>query len=54
MGRALRTDIGGYVYHILNRANARAMIFEDKDDHQLFEEVLIQAKKRVDMRILAY
>jgi len=28
MPRAERTDVGGYVYHILNRANARVQIFD--------------------------
>jgi len=40
MGRALRTDIGGYVYHVLNRANARSTIFKTKADYELFENVL--------------
>jgi hypothetical protein len=27
MGRALRVNLGGYVYHALNRANARLPLF---------------------------
>lgn len=54
MGRALRTDVGGYVYHVLNRANARAIIFENKQDYELFETCLEEAKERTDMRVLAY
>jgi putative transposase len=54
MGRPLRTDIGDHVYHVLNRANARITIFENEDDYELFEEVLLQAKERTEMRILAY
>ena len=54
MGRALRTDIGGYVYHVLNRANARSTIFKTKADYELFENVLEEAKEIVGMRVLAY
>lgn len=54
MGRALRTDVGGYVYHALNRANARAKIFKTDKDYQLFETVVEEAKDRAGMRILSY
>ena len=54
MGRSLRTDAGGYVYHVLNRANARNQIFKTDEDYQLFEDVLKKAKDRTDMRILSY
>ncbi|MDO8492699.1 MAG: transposase [bacterium] len=54
MGRALRTDVGGYVYHVLNRANARTTLFEKQSDYFLFEKILEEAKERIDMRILAY
>jgi putative transposase len=54
MGRALRTDVADYVYHVLNRANARATLFKTKTDYALFESVLEEAKERTGMRILAY
>ncbi len=54
MGRSLRTDVGGYVYHVLNRANARSTLFKTKADYQMFEQVLEEAKERVGMRIIAY
>ena len=54
MGRALRTDVGGQVYHVLNRANARLPLFTKKDDYELFEKVLEQAKERSGMRIMSY
>lgn len=54
MGRALRTDVADYVYHVLNRANARATLFKTKADYELFEKVLEEAKERIDVRILAY
>jgi len=40
MPRINRVDVGGEVYHVLNRANARVQIFDNKDDYQQFEEIL--------------
>ncbi len=54
MPRINRVDIGGYVYHVLNRANARAQIFDNDKDYQLFESILEEAKEKSNMRILAY
>lgn len=54
MARAERTDVAGYIYHVLNRANARVQIFDNVNDYRLFETVLKEAKERIDMRILSY
>ena len=54
MPRIERTDIGEYVYHILNRANARVQIFNSDKDYQLFESVLEEAVEKYDMRLLSY
>ncbi|MCX5677082.1 MAG: transposase [Planctomycetota bacterium] len=54
MPRAPRASVGGVVYHVLNRANSRATIFETSDDYRAFEQVLLEARDRQDMRILAY
>jgi putative transposase len=54
MGRPKRAAEGGYVYHVLNRANARMTIFEDDDDFAAFEMVLSQAVERSATRLLAY
>ena len=54
MPRALRTDVGGHIYHVLNRSNARMQIFDTKDDYMLFINVLQEAVERFDMRLLAY
>jgi hypothetical protein len=35
MGRAPRIDLGNYVYHVLNRANARLPIFHNDADYKL-------------------
>jgi putative transposase len=54
MGRPLRVDVGGLVYHALNRASARAPLFEAAADYQQFEQVLHAARERTGMRIVAY
>src|SRR4051794_17979624 len=54
MGRALRTDVGGLVYHVLNRANARLPLFAKAGDYDAFERVLSEAHDRYGTRILAY
>ena len=55
MGRPLRLSLGGYVYHVLNRANGRLPIFRKQADYQAFEGVLEEALAHVPgMRLLAY
>ena len=54
MGRPLRSTSADVVYHVLNRANARTMLFDDDGDYAAFERVLAQACERVSMRLLAY
>ena len=54
MPRITRTDIGGEIYHILNRANARVQIFDNDQDYRTFEIILNEAIEKFDMRLLAY
>lgn len=54
MPRQPRNAVGGYVYHILNRANARMQIFDNDQDYQLFETVLEEGVEKFGMRVLAY
>lgn len=54
MGRSHRIDIGEYVYHVINRANARLPIFYKEKDYLLFEEILREGVKKYDMRIIAF
>jgi putative transposase len=54
MGRPHRAAEAGYVYHVLNRANARMTIFEDDEDYEAFEKVLAEAVERTNTRLLAY
>ena len=44
MGRPHRAAQGGYVYHVLNRANARMRIFDDDADYEAFERVLARGR----------
>lgn len=54
MGRPHRINQGGLTYHVINRANARATIFEKDEDYLAFEKVLRDVMVRVPMRILSY
>jgi putative transposase len=54
MGRPHRAAEAGYVYHVLNRANARMTIFESNADYEAFENVLAEAVERTKTRLLAY
>ena len=46
MPRPPRIDVSGYVYHVLNRANARWRIFRREGDFEAFERILEEAVER--------
>ena len=54
MGRSWRAAAGGYVYHVLNRANARLRLFHKDGDYEAFERVLGEARQLYDLPVLAY
>ena len=54
MGRPHRAAEGGYVYHVLNRANARMTIFRGDGDYEAFQRVLAEAVERTQTRLLGY
>ena len=54
MGRPKRAAQAGYIYHVLNRANARMTIFETDEDYAAFERILSEAVERFEMRLLSY
>ena len=54
MGRAPRIDLGGYIYHIINRANGRQTLFKDSRDYVQFEKILTEAVEIFDLPLLAY
>lgn len=56
MARVLRVDVGGYCYHVLNRANAQYHMFRRQEDFAAFERVLAEAVRRSEggVELLAY
>ena len=54
MGKPLQAAEGSWVYHVLNRANARLPIFEKPADYEAFERILAEGVERYRMRLLAY
>jgi putative transposase len=54
MGRPLRITAGGLVYHVLNRANRRAALFEGPADYEAFVGTLAEAQGEHPVRLLAY
>jgi len=51
MLRPNRVTLGGYVYHVLNRANGRLKIFKKQGDFLAFEQILAEGIERFGMRI---
>src|SRR6187402_1741820 len=54
MPRRARSLVGGYAYHVLNRANGRLRLFKKEADFAAFEQVIAEAFERVPLRILGY
>jgi putative transposase len=54
MARQPRIDLAGYTYHIINRASGRVPIFKTQKDFLQFEQVLAEAKERIDIDINAF
>ena len=54
MPRTNRIAPGGWVFHVLNRGNARAEIFADEADYRAFEVLLRETGEQLGMRLLAY
>jgi putative transposase len=54
MPRTLHTDVGGLVYHVLNRANAGAPLFEGEIDCCQFTKLLAEERTHTGMRLLAW
>ena len=54
MSRTARSIVGGYAYHVLNRANGRLRLFKKQADFLAFEQILTETFERVPLRILGY
>jgi REP-associated tyrosine transposase len=47
-------NLGGYCYHVLNRANGRLPLFESPGDYEHFLAILAKAHERVAMRTIGF
>src|SRR6478609_7494844 len=54
MPRRLRCAMGGYVYHVLNRAVGRATLFTKDGDFAAFEKVMREALDWQPTRLITY
>jgi putative transposase len=54
MPRTARHAPGGIIYHVLNRAVAKATLFRTRRDFEAFHRCLVQTQQIMPMRILAY
>ena len=54
MTRPLRAARGGLVFHVLNRANARATLFATPEDYGTFLETVAEAQIVQPMTVLCY
>ena len=54
MGRPNRAGEAGGIYHMLNRAIRRETMFHKDVDYEAFENVLLEALDRVDLRFYSY
>lgn len=52
--RTARAAQAGFCYHILNRGNGRAKVFQKDQDYDSFCELLTLATERVPIRLIAY
>jgi putative transposase len=54
MPRRPRVAPGGLVYHVLNRAVGRMVMFRRDADFEAFERIMQEAHELQPMRILSY
>jgi putative transposase len=54
MPRPKRADEAGGLYHVLNRGNARAVVFHKDGDFAAFERILSEGLDRYDVALYAY
>jgi len=54
MGRIKRADAAGAIYHMLNRGNRRATMFEKEADFEAFERILIDAVAKFEIELFSY
>lgn len=52
MGRQNRPNIAGAIYHVMNRGNRKAIIFEDDIDRRRFLRIVNEQLRTFDVRML--
>jgi len=53
MPRTARQSLGGMIFHVLNRGNARDRVFADDADYAAFKKVLAETQAKAFVRILS-
>ena len=54
MPRHARHTPAGHVYHVLNRSAGRIALFRKPQDYAAFERILLEARARIDLPLLAW
>ena len=54
MGRTLRADEAGGIYHALNRGNGRQPIFFKDEDYEAFERIVAEGLEKFPVDLIAY
>lgn len=54
MPRLERGLVNGFIYHVINRGNSGQQIFHDDKEYGIFIELMAEAKKMYDVKLLAY
>jgi len=54
MPRSARIAPAGWIFHVLNRGNARQRLFESPKCYDDFLKLLEDSRERINMRVLAY
>ena len=54
MPRSARVDVGGQIYHVINRAARRLQIFNTPADYLLFLKLIRDAQELTSIQVLAY
>lgn len=52
MGRNERINVAGATYHVMNRGNRKARIFEDDRDRKRFNRLLLEAMEKYEVELL--
>jgi putative transposase len=53
MPRTARASVGGLCYHVINRGNARTVVFRDSSDYEAFVRLIRVASSRLPLDMLS-